>query len=331
MKKSIKQKQKQKQKQTTIVNINLAKARARAKSSAKKSGGRSSVMMLPPPIYASPIDRLTPAMYGAQGQQIQQKSMEEVLRNFLTNQEKQTAPVSTPNTLGSAPRSAPRSALSSLSSYGSTNATANSSTSSNSLTDYGSSNSSSLNSLRYFPNQHSDSSLSSTSQTPIQEEYKYDLNDDDNVSELTDNISLNDTLSGSIGAQWEKFNRMQTIKEIYKDALEQKIKESKFLEGGKSIRVPYIGIAQPFPFQNEPLEPIIMPTPFQNEQRTYLKASKPDYDINEPKSFSQNEARMSQGNIYESSRRPSSQASSERSRQPSSINFSINSAEEEVY
>lgn len=83
-------KQKQKQKQTTIVNINVAKAKAksRAKKSGKK-GGKGSVMMLPPPIYTSPIDRLTPAMYGSQGQQIQQQSLDQMLKNFLSNQEKQ--------------------------------------------------------------------------------------------------------------------------------------------------------------------------------------------------------------------------------------------------
>ena len=81
-------KQKQKQKQSVVVNVNVAKARA--KSSAKKSGkggggGKGSVMMLPPPIYTSSIDRLTPAMYGSQGQQIQQRGMEDLLRSFYQN------------------------------------------------------------------------------------------------------------------------------------------------------------------------------------------------------------------------------------------------------
>lgn len=100
--------QKQRQKQTTIVNINLAKAKARAKSRAKKSGksrgAKGSVMMLPPPIYASPIDRLTPAMYGSQGQQIQQQSLDQMLKNFLSNQQNQQ--VGSFKTLGSAPESA---------------------------------------------------------------------------------------------------------------------------------------------------------------------------------------------------------------------------------
>jgi hypothetical protein len=84
-------KQKQKQKQSVVVNVNLAKARAKssAKKSGKKGGGRGSVMMLPPPIYASPIDRLTPAMYGSQGQQIQQQSLDQMLKTFLSNQQNQ--------------------------------------------------------------------------------------------------------------------------------------------------------------------------------------------------------------------------------------------------
>jgi len=84
-------KQKQKQRQSVTVNVNVAKARSKssAKKSGKKGSGRGSVMMLPPPIYTSPIDRLTPAMYGSQGQQIQQKSMEDLLKNFLSNQQNQ--------------------------------------------------------------------------------------------------------------------------------------------------------------------------------------------------------------------------------------------------
>ena len=102
-KKKLVQKQKQKQRQSVVVNVNLAKARARA--SAKKSGrrGKGSVMMLPPPIYASPIDRLTPAMYGSQGQQIQQQSLDQMLKNFLSNQQNQQ--VGSFKTLGSAPGS----------------------------------------------------------------------------------------------------------------------------------------------------------------------------------------------------------------------------------
>ena len=102
-KKKLVQKQKQKQRQSVVVNVNVAKARAKA--SAKKSGrgGRGSVMMLPPPIYASPIDRLTPAMYSSQGQQIQQQSLDQMLKTFLSNQQNQQ--VGSFKTLGSAPNS----------------------------------------------------------------------------------------------------------------------------------------------------------------------------------------------------------------------------------
>jgi hypothetical protein len=97
MPKKLVQKQKQKQRQSVVVNVNLAKARARA--SAKKSRGKkSSVMMLPAPIYASPINNLIPAMYGNQGQQIQPKSTEELLKTFLSKAE--PAPVKTWSTLG---------------------------------------------------------------------------------------------------------------------------------------------------------------------------------------------------------------------------------------
>ena len=93
--------QKQKQKQSVVVNVNVAKARA--KSRAKKSGHGGRGYMLPPPIYASPIDRLTPAMYGSQGQQIQQQSLDQLLKNFLSNQQNQQ--VGSFKTLGSAPGS----------------------------------------------------------------------------------------------------------------------------------------------------------------------------------------------------------------------------------
>ena len=101
-KRKVLQKQKQRQRQTTIVNVNVAKARAR--TSAKKSGRGGRGYMLPPPIYASPIDRLTPAMYGSQGQQIQQQSLDQLLKNFLSNQQNQQ--VGSFKTLGSAQESA---------------------------------------------------------------------------------------------------------------------------------------------------------------------------------------------------------------------------------
>ena len=100
--------QKQKQRQSVTVNISLAKARARAK--AKKSRGKKgSVMMLPPPIYASPINNLIPAMYGSQGQQIQPKSTEELLKSFLSKAE--PAPEKPWSTLNSTPASSVKNSL----------------------------------------------------------------------------------------------------------------------------------------------------------------------------------------------------------------------------
>ena len=209
-------KQKQRQKQSVVVNVNLEKARARARASKRTGRGVGRGFMLPAPIYASPIQNLTPAMYGPQGQQIKQQSIDELLKTFLSNQQNQQ--VGSFKSLGAPPASI-------ASSIPSSNATANSSSSSRSLTDYGSSNSPSLNSLAYFANQHSDSSLSSIP---------------DDVSELTDASYMSESL----------------------------------------------------------------PSSFRSEERTYLKASEPDeHTINVPK-FSQNEARVSQGNIYESARRP---------------------------
>jgi len=228
-------KQKQKQKQSVVVNVNLAKARARssAKKSRAKGGGvgRGSVMMLPPPIYASPIDKLTPSIYGSQGQQIQQRSMEDLLKNFLSNQEKQTASLSTPNKLGSAPASQ------SISRNSSESGTA------------------SVNSLRYFPNQHSDSSLGSFSS--------------DSLNPKTASTSIYSRIPSSS----ESF--------IFSDDVSELTDPTYMSEYSSDI-----------------------PTPFQNEERSYLRTAEPDYEINEPKSFSQNEARVSQKNIYESSRRP---------------------------
>lgn len=89
-----------------VVNVNLAKARARAsaKKSGAKGGGGGRGYMLPPPIYASPIDRLTPAIYGSQGQQIKEQPIEQLLKNFLSNQQNQQ--VGSFKTLGSAQESA---------------------------------------------------------------------------------------------------------------------------------------------------------------------------------------------------------------------------------
>ncbi|MEY3752042.1 MAG: hypothetical protein RLZZ354_584 [Pseudomonadota bacterium] len=295
-------KQKQKQRQSVVVNVNLAKARARA--SAKKSGkggggggggGRGSVMMLPPPIYASPLDRLTPGMYNSQGQQIQQKSMEDLLKNFLSNQ--QTATNTGFRSLGGEPqlRSTssfipyddssdksfrslgslssvssfpgsssvsynPSKASSSLSSfaYPSANATANSSSSSKSLTDYGSSNLASLSSLAYFPNQHSDSSLgsSTTSRYPILSSVGSSLsstipssknslsrNYPDDISEITDPTYMSEDSS---------ISKLMSTESQYDRALAS-------------------------PFSSD------IPNPFQNEERSYLRQSEPDYEQNAPK------------------------------------------------
>ena len=102
--------QKQKQRQSVVVNVNLAKVKARAKAKAKKSRGKKgSVMMLPPPIYASPINNLIPAMYGSQGQQIQPKSTEELLKTFLSKAE--PAPEKPWSTLNSTPASSVKNSL----------------------------------------------------------------------------------------------------------------------------------------------------------------------------------------------------------------------------
>lgn len=182
-KKNVNQKQKQRQKQSLVVNVNLAKAQAK-KSRSKKSGNRGSPLMLPPPIYVSPLDRLTPSIYNSQGQQIKQQSIDKLLKNFLSNQQKQQ--VGSFNTLGTAPK------------------------------------------------------------------------------------------SSDLDAEWEKYKGQQ---DLY-DELRMVILNERAVGGG-----------------------IDLPTPFQDEERTYLKVSEPDDNINVPK-FSQNEARVTQGNIYESSRRP---------------------------
>jgi hypothetical protein len=194
--------QKQRQKQSVTVNISLAKAKARAKSSAKKSGkggSRGSIMMLPPPIYASPLDRLTPGMYNSQGQQIQQRSMEELLKGFLSNQQNQQ--VGSFKTLGTAPGSS---------------------------------------SVSYNPNK------SGVDAKEFQNEVLKKLSPEE---------------------QKQREKAKKNIEKMYQDILRKRESESN------------------------------IPTPFQNEERSYLKASEPDYDAPQ---FSQNEARVSQGNIYES-------------------------------
>jgi len=225
--------QKQKQRQSVVVNVNVAKARA--KSSAKKSGkggsggrgGRGSVMMLPPPIYASPLDRLTPGMYNSQGQQIQQRSMEDLLKNFLSNQQNQQTNTGF-RSLGGEPQL----------------------TSKSEFIPYDDSSSKSFRSLGSLSSFPGSSSVS----------YNPSLRDD--VSEMSD----------SLNAQWERFQGQEDFRdELKKDLLKTRPDR----------------------------ESIDIPPPFQNEEKSYLSASEPDYESTAPK-FSQNEARVSQGNIYES-------------------------------
>jgi hypothetical protein len=306
--------QKQKQKQSVTVNISLEKAKARAKSSAKKSGkgeGEGSVMMLPPPIYTSSIDRLTPAMYGSQGQQIQQRGMEDLLRSFLTNQQNQQTNAGFRN-LGSAEPplrstsefipyddSSNRSfrSLGSLSSLPGSSSLSYNPSSSNSLTDYGSNPS--LNSLAYFPNQHSDSSLgsSTTSRYPILSSVGSSLsstipssksslsrNYPDNISEITDPTYMSEDSS---------ISKLMSTESQYDRALASPFSSD---------------ISDPFSMERSLSSKTLnefnkIPIPFQNEERSYLRTAEPDYEKNIPK-FSQNEAQVSQKNIYESSRRP---------------------------
>ena len=225
--------QKQKQRQSVVVNVNVAKARARASAKKSgKSGGRGSVMMLPPPIYTSPIDRLTPAMYGSQGQQIKEQPIEQLLKNFLSNQQNQQ--VGSFKTLGSAPESALPSKSEWL------------------FADM--SPSIGFRSLDSYPRS------SSASYNPMS----------DNVSEMTDPSymsELSQTNSERLDAQ--------QVAENYKRA----------------------GLKPPPTNSKEYYERFGVPTPFQNEEKSYLIASEPD--LTAPK-FSQNEARVSQKNIYES-------------------------------
>ena len=273
-------KQKQKQRQSVVVNVNLAKARAKA--SAKKSGakggggGRGSIMMLPPPIYASPIDRLTPAMYNSQGQQIRQQSTDDLLRNFLSNQQNQQtntgfrslgrAPDELRSTssfipyddssdksfksLGSLSSFPGSSSISYNPSYTSANATANSSSSSRSLTDYGS-NLASLSSLAYFPNQHSDSSLgsSTTSRYPILS-------------------SVGSSLSSTIPSSKSSLSRN------YPDDISEITDPTYYMSEDSSISKL---------MSTESQYDRALASPFQNEERSYLRQSEPDYEFNAPK------------------------------------------------
>lgn len=233
--------QKQKQRQSVVVNVNVAKARARA--SAKKSGaksrgygggggggggaGGSVSVQMPPQIYASPLDRLTPAMYGSQGQQIQQKSMDDLLRNFLSNQQNQQANTGF-RSLGSEPQLRSKSEFIPYDD-----------SSEKSFKSLGSAQSS------YYPGSSS-VSYNPSSASSLSSQFS------DNVSEMTED-------------DYYEYGNFRSNKPITVDDIKKNN----------------------------------LPSPFQNEERSYLSASEPDYESTAPK-FSQNESRVSQGNIYES-------------------------------
>ena len=269
-------KQKQKQKQSVVVNVNLAKARA--KSSAKKSGAKSKgygggggggggaggsvSVQMPPQIYASPLDKLTPAMYGSQGQQIQQKSMEDLLKNFLSNQQNQQTNTGF-RSLGGEPQ------LRSTSEF----------------IPYDDSSDKSFRSLGsaspyYYPGS------SSLSYNPNPSNYV-----SDNISEMTDPSYMSDPYSRS--------SQYSLASPFSEDSLNKQKSELESKIERNNSRIERITNAK----SDESLDAISdvssIPTPFQNEERSYLKQSEPDYELNAPK-FSQNEARVSQQNIYES-------------------------------
>lgn len=176
----------QKQKQTVVVNIHSTKSKTRTKGKRKgRTEGRENVgrissgvgyhqQILPPPIYTTPIHNLAPQAF-VEGKQFKiptlaeqqlNKTMDEVLKknergkmSELPLEERRRLAEEDMKRRNINPRNF--SELSDNFSFPSSKATANSSSSSMSLTDYGSSNSPSLNSLAYFRNQHSDSSLNS--------------------------------------------------------------------------------------------------------------------------------------------------------------------------
>ena len=288
--------QKQKQKQSVVVNVNVAKAKARSKSSAKKSrgygggggggggaGGSVSVQM-PPQIYASPLDKLTPAMYGSQGQQIQQRSMEELLKNFLSNQEKQQTNTGFKSLGG---ESQLRSTSEFIPYDDSSDKSFRSLGSLSSLP--GSSSLSykppSLNSLGSWSNINSDSSLDSNSLL-------------DSLKSKTASTSIYSRIPSSSGS----FTFSDDVSEISRpipDDISELTDPSYMSINSDDYARQRLEYFRDKIFK----ETGVMPIPFQNEERTYLKASEPDYEKNVPK-FSQNEAQVSQKNIYESSRRP---------------------------
>ena len=314
--------QKQKQKQSVVVNVNVAKAKARSKSSAKKSrgygggggggggaGGSVSVQM-PPQIYASPLDKLTPAMYGSQGQQIQQRSMEELLKNFLSNQEKQQTNTGFKSLGGESQlRSTSEfipyddSSNKSFRSLGGESQLRSTSefipyddSSDKSFRSLGSLSSlpgssslsykpPSLNSLGSWSNINSDSSLDSNSLL-------------DSLKSKTASTSIYSRIPSSSGS----FTFSDDVSEISRpipDDISELTDPSYMSINSDDYARQRLEYFRDKIFK----ETGVMPIPFQNEERTYLKASEPDYEKNVPK-FSQNEAQVSQKNIYESSRRP---------------------------
>jgi len=251
--------QKQKQKQSVVVNVNVAKARA--KSSAKKSGkggsgGRGSVMMLPPPIYASPLDRLTPGMYNSQGQQIQQRSMEELLKGFLSNQQNQQTNTGFKSLGGAEPQ------LRSTSSF-------------IPYDDSSDKSFRSLGSLSSFPGSLGSSTkgsfASTTSRYPILSSVGSSLSSKSFETSYPDYVSgMNGSYGGSYGSG---------------DPLPDDISEltdPTYMSEYSSISKPMSTESQydralASPFSSD------IPNPFQNEERSYLKASEPDYESTAPK------------------------------------------------
>lgn len=188
----------QKQKQTVVVNIHSTKSKTRTKGKRKgRTVGRENVgrissgvgyhqQILPPPIYTTPIHNLAPQAF-VEGKQFKiptlaEQQLNKTMDGLTKKPQSSIDEVLKKNMDLSIPKDERRRLLqedmirrgitpqSDNFSFPSSKATANSSSSSMSLTDYGSSNSPSLNSLAYFRNQHSDSSLNS-----------------DTISELSDN------------------------------------------------------------------------------------------------------------------------------------------------
>jgi len=197
----------QKQKQTVVVNIHSTKTKTRTKRKGKgrkrgegerrddvgriSSGVGYHQQILPPPIYTTPIHNLAPQAF-IEGKQFKIPTLAEQINKKIDTESVDLAKkrqssiddVLKKNMDLSIPKDERRRILQEdMQSRGitpinkttdsfsipSSKATANSSSSSMSLTDYGSSNSPSLNSLAYFRNQHSDSSLNSDTISELSE------------------------------------------------------------------------------------------------------------------------------------------------------------------